>query len=92
MDRAVITMHLPSHKRQALRMQTDKRWAELAYDKNIAQYIAYLREQGETQGFRVESDERDWDTVLSIDERSHDDKKAAYDWLQTLPDIWNWMP
>jgi hypothetical protein len=92
MERAVITMHLPAHKRQALRMQTDKRWAELAYDEQIPEYIRYLQREAQPRGFRIQTDDRDWDVVLSVDERSHDDKKAAYEWLQTLPDIWNWMP
>lgn len=92
MERAVITMHLPRHKEQALRMQTDQRWADMTYDHNVADYIRWLDEQAQVHGFRVQSDARDVDAVLTIDERSHDDKKAAYAWLQTQPDIWNWLP
>lgn len=35
---------------------------------------------------------QDFGPVFSIDESSHADKLAAHAWLESQPDIWNWMP
>lgn len=92
MDRATIIVHLPAHRRAALRIERDTREAAETYDAHIGAYIRYLQEEGREQGFNVTTDNQDVDAVFQIDERDHDAKKAAHDWLGTLPDIWNWIP
>lgn len=92
MDRATIVLHLPAHRRTALRIERDTQQAEEAYDANIGAYIEYLQAEGRKQGFAVKTDQQDTEAVFQIDERDHAGKKAAYDWLNTLPDIWNWIP
>jgi hypothetical protein len=92
MDRAIITFHLPTHREVALKMQIDKREAELAYDRAIGDYMRFLEEEGRKAGFRIQTDQRDFGPVYGIEGRDHDEEKAAHDWLDSQPDIWNWLP
>jgi hypothetical protein len=92
MERATVTFHLPCHRRTALKMQHDKREAETAYDANIGAYLRFLQEEGRKQGFTIATDQQEVDAVYAIEERDHAAKKAAHDWLETQPDIWNWLP
>ncbi|MGH8446806.1 MAG: hypothetical protein ACREVL_16160 [Solimonas sp.] len=92
MPRAIITIHLPSHRRTTLKIEHDTREAQAAYDRQISAYIEFLKGEAQAAAFRVEADERDWGPVFSIDETNHDAKKAAHDWLNTQPDFWNWIP
>lgn len=89
---ATIVIHLPTHRETALKLQGPGRDIEQAYDRNIGGYVDYLREEAGRAGFRVETDQRAYGPVFSIDERDHERKKAAHAWFETLPDIWNWMP
>ena len=91
---ATIVLHLPSYRRRALELtgERERRAAEQAYDANIGGYVDFLQQQARAAGFAVSTDQDDRDAAFSINERSRDDKKAAHDWLQSQPDIWNWMP
>ncbi|NKF23692.1 hypothetical protein [Solimonas marina] len=92
MPHTIITVHLPTHRRAALKIENDSAEATIAYDGQIQAYIAFLREEAEKIGMRVEADERDWGPIFSIAETDHASKKAAHDWLNTQPDFWNWIP
>ena len=92
MSKAIITIHLPSHRRTTLKIEHDSHEAASAYDGQIHAYIQFLKSEAQAVGFRVEADERDWGPVFSIDETDHASKKAAHDWLNTQPDFWNWIP
>lgn len=86
-----ITIHLPSHRRKSLKVQEASIDAVAAYDGNIGAYIRYLQDEADRAGFRIETDQRELDQVYTIHENGRD-KKAAHDWLHTLPDLWNWIP
>lgn len=87
-----IVFHLPVHRQTALKLADPGVTARQAYDRNIGGYIEFLRGEGQRAGFGVASDQRDDGPAFSIDEDDHRQKKAAHDWLETQPDIWNWMP
>ena len=92
MDRAVITIHLPTHRRVALDAygESPRRVGEV-YDDHIGRYVEFLRAQGRAAGFRVETDQKNLDPVYSIDELDHEQKKAAHAWLREMPDLWEWL-
>lgn len=90
--RTTIVINLPAHRQRALELVNEGLVAEQAYDKNIGGYIEFLRQQAEGEGYVVQTSQDDQQPVFRLDEISHDDKKAAHDWLESLPDIWNWMP
>jgi hypothetical protein len=92
MDRATITIHLPTHRRESLRAygESPRKVGEV-YDDNIGAYVEYVQRLAHENGFEVRTDNRDLDPVYSIDERDHDGKKAAHRWLQGLPDLWEWI-
>ena len=87
-----ITIHLPAHRRVNLASEHDTRAATQAYDQNIGPYLAFLQGEALKAGYVLRTSHLDAGPVLRIDECSHDDKKAAYRWLESQPDIWNWMP
>lgn len=91
MERAVITIHLPRHRHAALALQGETREAAEAYDANIGRYVDFLRDEARDAGYRILTDQRELDPVFTIDEQSHDDKKAARAWLEREPDIWEWL-
>ncbi len=92
MSRAIITLHLPSHRDRALQIESNTREAEEAYDANIGGYLRFLQEQAEQQDFVVKTDTREHPAIFSIDEQDHAAKTAAHGWLEEQPDIWNWIP
>jgi len=92
MTQATITFHMPAHRDTALKLQTELRPAEDAYDRYIGEYMSFLESEGRDAGYAVQRDQRDDTGVYSIDAASHDDKTAAHSWLETQPDIWNWIP
>lgn len=92
MSLATITLHLPGYRERSLKMQTDRREAEIAYDHQIGAYLQFLQREGERADIRIDSDQRDLDPVYTIDAADRERKKAAHDWLEQQPDIWNWMP
>lgn len=61
------------------------------YDGNIGHYLEFLRRQGRERGFQVRTDQRDVDPVFTIEERDRQQKKAAHEWLEGLPDLWEWI-
>lgn len=87
-----IAIHLPAHRERALQIESRSREAERAYDHNIGGYIEFLREQARLAGFDLDTDPLASGAVFSIHELNHAQKKAAHDWLEQQPDIWNWMP
>lgn len=92
MDRATITIHLPTHRREAIKAYGgSSRQVDDVYDRRIGHYVEYLRRQGRERGFQVETDQRDVDTPFTIDERDHEQKKAAHEWLKQVPDLWEWI-
>jgi hypothetical protein len=91
MTDATITIHLPAYRERALKLQTEIRDAEEAYDANIHDYIKYLAEEAAKMDFRLETDHGSI-AAYSVHAPTHEAKKAARDWLNTLPDIWNWIP
>ncbi len=92
MTQATITLHLPAYRERALQLQSDRHEAVPAYDQQIADYVRFLDEEAGKAGYVLATDEADGGGAYSIDAPSHDAKKAAHDWLDTQPDIWNWMP
>lgn len=86
-----IHVHLPAHRRRALELQTDHAEAERAYDTHIGAYLEYLQQEAEKAGYRLSRDTTERDGVFSY-LGDHEGKKAAHDWLQTVPDLWNWIP
>lgn len=92
MASATIIFHLPQHKRTALKLQERTLEAEQTYDANIGAYMAFLQQEAAKAGFKLVTDNQDLPAVYAIDERDHGSKKAAHDWLETQPDIWNWIP
>jgi hypothetical protein len=92
MSRAVITIHLPAHRRASLKAYGESpRLIGEVYDRYIGRYVKYLRETARQQGFRVRTDSQDTGAVYQIDERNHRDKKAAHSWLTAVPDVWEWI-
>lgn len=92
MANANIIIHLPSHRRTALKIESETREAQDAYDSNIGDYVRFLQAEADKAGFVVSTDQSDVDAVFSIEESDHAQKKAAHDWLETQPDLWNWIP
>ncbi len=92
MDRTLITFHIPSHRRRALELQGASLEAEQTYDANIGDYVRFLQAEAAKAGYAVASDKHDIDAVFTIDELDHQQKKAAHAWLETQPDLWNWIP
>lgn len=92
MQRATITIHLPTHRREALRAYPDRSVTpEQGYDGNIGRYVEFLRAQGRQRGFEIRTDQRDVDPVFTIEESGHEQKKQAHDWLEAVPDFWEWL-
>jgi hypothetical protein len=93
MDRATITIHLPTHRRDSLERYGagDVVTVSQAYDQHIGDYVDFLKRQGRRDGFRVVTDQHDLDPVYTIDESDRTQKKAAHDWLAGLPDLWEWI-
>lgn len=92
MPRAIITVHLPTHRRQTLEAYGEslRRVGEV-YDQNVGGYMKFLARLAGESGFEIRTDNRDLDPVYTIDEFSHDDKKAARRWLDAAPDLWEWI-
>jgi hypothetical protein len=89
---ATIVLHLPVHRATALKLQPREPDAARAYDRNIAGYIDFLQAEAQRAGYAVSTDQDDFGPVFSIEEDSHDSKLDAHGWLETQPDIWNWLP
>ncbi|MDM4772219.1 hypothetical protein [Solimonas sp. SE-A11] len=87
-----IVVHLPAHRAMALKLQPQEPDAAAAYDQNIVGYMQFLKDQAQRAGHAVTADQQDFGPIFSIDESSHADKLAAHAWLESQPDIWNWMP
>ncbi len=90
--RATITFHLPQHREVALTIEHHQRVAVEAYDDNISAYLRFLEGEARKVGYELNSTAADGASVYSIDAATHDLKIAAHDWLDTQPDIWNWIP
>lgn len=91
MERATITIHLPTHRRASLKPVGNTQQASEAYDSHIGRYVEFLKTQARESGFRVETDHHDLDPVFSIEERDREQKKAAHAWLHRQPDVWEWI-
>lgn len=89
---ATITLHLPAYRARALLLASEPREAEAAYDANVGGYLRYLAKEAQATGYAFKTDDSDYGPAYSIDAADHAAKTAAHDWLDTLPDIWNWMP
>lgn len=89
---ATITIHLPSHRSRALQLEQNTPEAIEAYDANIGAYVKFLKEEAAKQDYVVTTDHSELEGVFAIHETDHAAKKAAHDWLETQPDIWNWIP
>ncbi|PPE73182.1 hypothetical protein C3942_15300 [Solimonas fluminis] len=89
---ATIVLHLPAHRATALKLQPQEPEAARAYDRNIAGYLEFLKDEAQRAGYAVAADQKDFGPVFSIEEDDHASKRAAHAWLGNLPDIWNWMP
>jgi hypothetical protein len=92
MPHTLITLHLPAHRRAALKIERETAEAATAYDTHIQAYVAFLSAQAEKAGLKLDADQRDWGPIFSIAETDHASKKTAHDWLNTQPDFWNWIP
>jgi hypothetical protein len=53
--------------------------------------VDFLREQARDRGFDIRTDQRDVDPVFTIDEIGHEQKKQAHEWLDRVPDFWEWL-
>ena len=92
MQRATITIHLPTHRRESLKAYGESwRLIDEIYDGNIGSYVDFLRRQGRELGYDIRTDQRDVDPVYTIEERNHQEKKQAHDWLEQIPDLWEWI-
>ena len=92
MSRATITFHLPTHRRESIRAYGESwRMLDEVYDARIGHYMEFLRRQGRERGFDVRTDRNDVKPVYTIEERDHAQKKAAHEWLQGVPDLWEWL-
>jgi hypothetical protein len=91
MARATITIHLPSHRSRALQIEQNTAEAVDAYDANIGGYLKFLKDEAAKQDYAIKTDTSDLAAVYAID-ADHESKKAAHDWLDTQPDLWNWIP
>lgn len=92
MDRATITIHLPTHRRQSIEAYGESwRMLDQVYNSNIGHYVDFLRRQGRERGFQVRTDQRDVDAPFTIEERDRQQKKAAHEWLREVPDLWEWI-
>lgn len=87
-----IVVHLPAHRATVLKLQPQEADAAAAYDQNIGGYIQFLKHEAQRAGHALIADQQDFGPVFSIDESSHANKLAAHTWLESQPDIWNWMP
>ncbi len=95
MKLATIRIHLDHHRQRALQIEAGNRDAPAAYDANIGAYLHYLKEQAQQHGFAIVSDgasSSGSSAIFEIIEADHASKKAAHDWLESQPDIWNWIP
>ena len=90
--KATITFHLPQHRETALKIENNKREAVEAYDANLSTYLRFLEAEADKNGYVLTSNTQEGPSVYSIDAANHDLKTAAHDWLDTQPDIWNWIP
>lgn len=92
MRKAVITLHLPAHRRASLRAYGESpRLVGEVYDRVIARYVKFLRGLARRQGYGLKVDSQDVRPVYEIAERDHRAKKAAHSWLLGLPDVWEWL-
>jgi hypothetical protein len=92
MARATITIHLASHRSRALQLERNSTEAGEAYDANIGDYIRFLKAEAAKQDYLIKTSNSELPAVFEIEESDHAAKKAAHDWLETQPDIWNWIP
>jgi hypothetical protein len=92
MAKTTVIIHLPVHRRLSIKHEGDTHEAVAAYDHHIGDYIRFLQAQATKAGFELRTDQHEAEHVFSIEEISHDDKKAAHDWLESEPDLWNWIP
>jgi hypothetical protein len=89
---ATIIIHLPVHRRATLAAYPEvSATPEEAYDQNIGKYVEFLRREGRAHGFEVRTDQRETDPVYTLEERGHEQKKQAHDWLEVVPDFWEWL-
>lgn len=88
---AQITIHLSAHRHRSLTLQTEKREAEVAYDRHIAAYLDYLREEAAAAGYGLLISKGQSEEAITY-QGSATEREAAHDWLHTLPDFWNWIP
>lgn len=94
MKLATIRIHLHNHRQRALQIEGSDRDAPSVYDANIAAYLQFLKDQAQPLGFAIVSDGANSanGAIFEIIEADHASKKAAHDWLESQPDIWNWIP
>lgn len=92
MTRAIVTVHLPTHRRHSLETYgEDARRVGEVYDENVGEYMRFLGRLARECGFDLRTDNKAVDPVFTIDERDHEAKKAAHRWLETVPDLWEWL-
>lgn len=92
MSRAIITVHRPTHRRHSLATYgEDSRRVGETYDANIGEYLRFLARLGRECEFELRTDSMDVDPAFTIDEHDRDGKKAAHRWLETIPDLWEWL-
>jgi hypothetical protein len=90
---ATIVIHLPVHRRATLEAYQDREspTPSETYDQNIGRYVDFLKQEARTRGFEVRTDQRETDPVYTLEERGHEEKKRAHDWLEQVPDFWEWL-
>src|SRR4051794_9651876 len=70
MQRATITLHLPTHRRESIKAYGESwRMLDQVYDGHIGDYVEFLRRQARDRGFEVRTDWRDVEPAFSIAER-----------------------
>jgi hypothetical protein len=90
--RATITIHLPTHRQDCIRNYGPSwRLLDQVYDGRIADYVEFLQRQGRERGFRVRTDRHVDETAISIQTDSITAGAAANDWLDAVPDFWEWL-
>lgn len=86
-----ILIHRPAHRRLALTGR-DPLEAVAAYDRCIGAYLKFLGEEAAKVGYELRQDQHDEEPFFRIDAASRAQQRAIQAWLQSQPDIWNWMP
>ena len=90
--KTIVTIHKPEHRRRSLAIERNTADAIDAYDHNVGAYFDFLGVQAGKQGFELRFDAAGGTIPFTIDETDHEQKKSAHAWMESQPNIWDWIP